>query len=299
MTGRQPFRGATVYATLHQVKTAEPVPPSRMVPGVPRDLETIALKCLRKDPSKRYTSALLLAEDLARFQAGETILARPASVPERGWRWCRRNPALASSLGAAALALFALAFLSLLYASQQVRFAQQQDEARKEADLQLAVSDFERGEALCEKGDLGPGMLRLVAGWRAASEAANPDWQNVARASLSSWQRGYSGPRAIFSHQGRIALVAFSRDGQTLVTCGGDHTARLWNPATGEPVCPPLTHDGPVTSAAFSPDGKTVLTGSFDGTARFWEISTGRPLVLHSNMRTPFSRWPTVLTART
>jgi serine/threonine protein kinase len=123
VSGRQPFRGATVYATLHQVKTAEAVSPSRLVPGLPRDIETITEKCLRKDPGKRYSSALALAEDLARFQAGGAIVARPMSMAERGWRWCRRNPALAASLGAVATAVLALVGLSLLYASQQVRFA--------------------------------------------------------------------------------------------------------------------------------------------------------------------------------
>ena len=244
LTGRQPFRGATVYATLHQVKTAEPVPPSRLVPALPRDIETIAIKCLRKDPGRRYGSALALADDLARFQAGETILARPVGVPERGWRWCRRNPALAWSLGAVAAAILALMGLSLLYASQQVHFAQKQDEASKEADLELAISDFERGETLCEKGELGTGMLRLIASWQAAREADNPSWQNVARSSLSCWQREYAGPRAVFSQEGRVALVGFSPDGQTIVTCGGDHTARLWNPATGRACCPPLEHEG-------------------------------------------------------
>ena len=141
------------------------------MPGLPRDIETIAIKCLRKDPGKRYGSALALADDLARFQAGETILARPVGVPERGWRWCRRNPALAWSLGAVAAAVLALAGLSLLYANQQVHFAEKQDEARKEADLQLAISDFERGETLCEKGELGTGLLRLIASWQAAREA--------------------------------------------------------------------------------------------------------------------------------
>ena len=108
LTGRPPFRGATVLETLEQVKTAEPVPPSRLVPGLPRDVETIALKCLQKDPGKRYDSAAALAEDLRRFRAGEPIVARPVRPVERTWRWCRRNPVLAGSLGATAAALVAV-----------------------------------------------------------------------------------------------------------------------------------------------------------------------------------------------
>ena len=92
LTGRPPFRGATLLETLQQVKTAEPVAPSRLVPGLPRDIETIALKCLQKDPAKRYESGEALAEDLRRFQAGETIVARPVGSVERTWRWCRREP---------------------------------------------------------------------------------------------------------------------------------------------------------------------------------------------------------------
>ena len=204
LTGRQPFRGATVYATLHQVKTAEPVPPSRLVPGLPRDIETIAIKCLRKDPGKRYGSALALADDLARFQAGETILARPVSVPERGWRWCRRNQALAWSLAAVAAAILALAGLSLLYANQQLHFAWKQDEARKEADLQLAKSDFERGEALCEKGELGTGLLRLIASWQAAHEAEDRPWQNAGPGQPLFLAARILGAKAVLSHQARV-----------------------------------------------------------------------------------------------
>ena len=84
LTGRPPFRGTTVLETLEQVKTAEPVPPSRLVPGMPRDLETIALKCLQKDPAKRYGSAEALAEDLRRFLEDRPI-RRGGPAPSSAW----------------------------------------------------------------------------------------------------------------------------------------------------------------------------------------------------------------------
>lgn len=95
LTGRPPFRAATVLETLEQVKTAMPVIPTRLRPTLPRDVVTICLKCLEKDPARRYAGADILAEDLRRFGAGEPILARPPSGPEKLWRLCRREPALA------------------------------------------------------------------------------------------------------------------------------------------------------------------------------------------------------------
>jgi tetratricopeptide (TPR) repeat protein len=116
LTGRPPFRGTTPLETIEQVKTTEPVPPMRLVPGVSRDLETICLKCLEKEPAKRYSTALALADDLQRFRDGRTILARRASELERAWRWCRRNRLVASATAVAAAGILCLAVAAALLA---------------------------------------------------------------------------------------------------------------------------------------------------------------------------------------
>jgi tRNA A-37 threonylcarbamoyl transferase component Bud32 len=107
LTGRSPFQSANVYDTLRRVIEEEPPPPSRLRPKLPRDLETICLKCLRKDPQRRYASAEALAEDLRRFQAGEPITARPVGPLGRGVKWVRRRPVVAGLLALSVASLLA------------------------------------------------------------------------------------------------------------------------------------------------------------------------------------------------
>jgi WD40 repeat protein len=111
LTGRPPFLGETNLDTLLQVQTEEPVPPTRLRPKLPRDLETICLKCLEKEPARRFRSAAELAADLGRFRARQPIHARPAGRLERTWKWARRRPAMAALLAVSTLA--ALTVLAL------------------------------------------------------------------------------------------------------------------------------------------------------------------------------------------
>ena len=119
LVGRPPFQAASAIDTLNQVLHEEPVPPRRLNPSVPRDLETVCLKCLQKPPPRRCASAAELAEELGRFLAGEPIRARPVGVLERGWRWCRRNPLVGGLTAAAVAALVGLVVGSLLLLQEQ------------------------------------------------------------------------------------------------------------------------------------------------------------------------------------
>jgi serine/threonine-protein kinase len=141
LTGRPPFRGTTLMDTLNQVKNAEPVPPSRLVPGLPRDLETICLKCLQKETHKRYPTAADLAEDLRRFLHDEPIQARPIAWWERLSRWCRRNPRIAALIGTVGVLLTIMAFGSTAAA---VRIAQAKAEAERHRSLAEANARAEK-----------------------------------------------------------------------------------------------------------------------------------------------------------
>ncbi len=107
LIGRPPLGAPTPLETLQLVASEEPVSPRSLQRGLPRDLETICLKCLHKDPSRRYATAEALADDLDRFLNDRPIQARPAGLPERGWRWCRRNPMMATLTGSVSVLLVA------------------------------------------------------------------------------------------------------------------------------------------------------------------------------------------------
>ncbi len=210
--------------TLEQVKTAEPVPPSRLVPGLPRDVETIALKCLQKDPAKRYESAAALAEDLRRFQAGEPIVARPVGPVERAWRWCRRNPVVAGSLGATAAALVAVAVLATVFAVKQAEARNESNRRLQESRLRVAALDYERGQDACEKGEIGLGLLRLVESWRSAVAAGDPGPTGSAPPGPAFPPGSATTPSSRRSSpmRARVLSVAFSPDGKTVITGSDD-----------------------------------------------------------------------------
>jgi serine/threonine protein kinase/WD40 repeat protein len=228
LTGRPPFRGATILETLEQARTAEPVSPRRLLPRLPRDIETIALKCLRKDPAKRYDSASALGEDLHRFLSGEPIVARPVSPWERAARWARRKPAMAA-LGAALLV--AVASLLGLGAWSYHQIKQSRDSA---------VADSYRA---------------LLGETRAVRLARRPGWREITRtnlrrlAALDTPERNFGALRneavagvgqldvrlalRLSGHEHYVYGLDFSPDGLTLASSGFDGRLCLWDLTSG------------------------------------------------------------------
>ena len=122
LTGRPPFKGTDKWQTVVLVRTQEPVPPRRLVPQVPRDLELLCLKCLKKEPLQRFAGAAELADELRRFREGRPIKTRPTPLWEQTWKWARRQPALAALVAASVVALLSL----VLFLDQRARNAQRE-----------------------------------------------------------------------------------------------------------------------------------------------------------------------------
>ena len=163
LTGRPPFRAATILETLEQVRSREPAPPGNLQPGLPRDLQTICLKCLHKEPARRYASAAALADDLGRFLRREPIHARPVSLRERLMKWVRRRPALAALLTVSILFVAALVGGVLWH----------------NAELRAALRRAEDGEARARKQG-----IRADADYRAARDALDRIWRRLERLPL-------------------------------------------------------------------------------------------------------------------
>jgi WD40 repeat protein len=303
LTGGPPFRAPSSADTLQQVLSVEPVAPSRLQPKLPRDLETICLKCLQKDPARRYTSAIELAEDLERFRELKPIRARPVGRAERLWRWCKRNPALASASGLATFALLAtlvaLAVIVVLVlesrdsAQRSLNAAIDREEeekrlkeaalaAQEQAQRESARRGYEQARLRCVQENGGAGLLALAASLEETIRIQAPDLEDTVRQELAHWGRFQHRLTAVLAHKELVGTTAFCPDGKLVLTTSHDHTSQVWDVSTGRPVGPPLSHKYYATAGAFSPDGKVVVTGGWtgDNTARLWRVGTGEAIGL-------------------
>lgn len=267
LTGRPVFKAASVRETFHQTLASEPAPPRTLNPGVPPDLEVICLKCLAKEPARRYPTAAALAEDLQRHLHGRPILARPISAPARLGRWGRRNPVLAS-VSAVLLAGAVVSFITVSWLWRR---------AETHADIAtrtLAHLQRERVADLFEADRVRPALGQLSELLR-----ENPSDRLAAARAVSAltWRNHPLPERRLVGHTAAVTMLDVNTNGTVVVSGSRDGTARIWN--LGEPALPPvvITHSAPLTVARLSPDGRQVLTAGDDGTARLWNRHRGTP----------------------
>jgi serine/threonine-protein kinase len=185
LTGRPPFRGESAAATIVQVLHDDPVPPAQLNHWVPRDLETICLKCLEKDPRRRYASAAALADDLRRFGRGETIVARPAGWLEQAAKWARRRPTAAALLAAGLLGLAGVSAAAVWYvgdrAQRRMEVQSRGREMNHEANAALNQAESRLKDLRTRLDDpvRASELLSDIDQWRAAVEQAREDWQRA------------------------------------------------------------------------------------------------------------------------
>jgi WD40 repeat protein/serine/threonine protein kinase len=271
LTGRPPFQAAQPVDTILQVLSVEPIRPTRLQPQLPRDVETICLKCLEKEPRKRYASARALAADLQRFLADEPILARPTPFWERAAKWARRQPVVATLL--AIIIVTALLSFGLITREWQTAVTARREAVaeRGKAEALLIRLSLDRGQTLCEQGEVARGLLWLGR----ALILIPPGDENRLRAvrgDLGAWSQRLRPLRRLLGHPGAVRSAAFAPDGRTVLTICGDHVARLWAVDTGETLAL-LEHAAPVTAAAWSPNGEQVATGDEQGEVHLWQTT--------------------------
>jgi WD40 repeat protein/tRNA A-37 threonylcarbamoyl transferase component Bud32 len=282
LTGQAPFRGVEVLDTLKLVADQEPVPPNRLQPAVPRDLNVICLKCLEKRPERRYAAAAELADDLKRVQEGLPIKARPVGVAERSWRWCRRKPALASAVILATIGAVATLSLSIWFAVFQYQanteleqlnidldqanadLVQRQKETQAalyQSRLDSARLARESGLGLCRQGDVNGGLIWLAEALRLAPAEAE-DLQAATRAQIAQWSPQATPLRHVFVHPQKVTALAFAPDGKTIYTGCSDAKFRRWDAATGKLLDESKTFGDWLMTIQPSTDGKTLRISS-------------------------------------
>jgi WD40 repeat protein len=292
LTGRPPFLAETPLATLEQVRAREPVPVRALNPKVPRDLETVCLKCLRKEPARRYPSARELADDLRRFQGGEPVRARPVPSWERALTWARRRPAAVL----AAVAVVLAAGGGLAWWQYAIAEAGRQEQSRLRGQVEEAR---DQAEAANEKLDQVLYLQRVQGAlreWQASDVARARALLAECPAGRRGWEWHYV--RRLLHPLHEVTGVTegvddlqYTPDGKRLITSGRPGALRAWDPVEGrelfylegtQPQASPLGGFGTANANPvrflIDPGRGEILAqpGGGSGPLQVWDLATGQ-----------------------
>jgi eukaryotic-like serine/threonine-protein kinase len=300
LAGRPPFSGKSELETLRRVVADEPVPPRRLRAEVPRDLETICLKCLAKKPGERYQEVTELAEELERFLDGRPIKARPVAAWERGWKWARRNPTAAILAAVVVMAILGSIGGMFGYQSLLLRHndeLQDKNQKLRRSDERLQENIVQLNAALEGSEEDRSTLARQLAGSQifSAKQAESSGNFERARRLLEIAGPEFGPPDArsfpwrylnqsvrdhieVFAgHASPIMYLASSHDGRTLASGDGGGQIRLWDLPSGRCRLVLSASNNAMEQLAFSPDGTSLASVErTTGLIRLWELPSGR-----------------------
>ena len=285
LTGSPPFAGGTSLETIRQTLDQEPRRPSFYNPEADRDLETICLKCLEKEPACRYGSAEAVAEDLERWLRHEPIAARPTTIPTQIRKWVRRKPVVAALSAATSLLLLAVLIGSPV-AILRINQARRAENIQRQRTVRnLYAAQMKVALQAWEENDVGQ-VLSLLEAHRPAlgeEDLRGFEWRHL-------WWLCHQDLATLRGHTGQVSAITFAADGKTLFSASRDGAIRTWDVNSRRAIDVLDNGAGWVGYLFFLPGGDLLAADGYLRSNQLWNVKAKSPVILPAGI--PIGGWP-------